>query len=76
MGHLLRQKYGRAGLTLEMNLQYLRALRQGSARCEAGFTQRGRSIAFLQSKLFDTEGQLAVSASSTWKVPSADADLR
>lgn len=71
MGHLLRESYGRAGATLEMKLQYLRPLKSGRARCVARFLQRGNSIAFLESKLTDAEGQLAVVATSTWKCSSA-----
>lgn len=71
MGHLLRESYGSAGATLEMKLQYLRPLKAGTARCIAKFLQRGKSIAFLESKLTDANGNLAVVATSTWKCNSA-----
>lgn len=70
MGHLLRESYGHAGATLEMKLQYLRPLRAGRAKCVARFLQRGNSIAFLESKMTDADGRLAVVATSTWKCSS------
>ncbi|WP_201836446.1 PaaI family thioesterase [Microvirga zambiensis] len=69
MGHLLRHHYGQGGSTLQLNIQYVRALRKGTARCEASFVHRGRSIAFLQTKLYDAPLRIAASATSTWKVP-------
>ena len=67
MGHLLRHIYGGAGATLEMKLQYLSALKTGSATCIAKFLRRGRSIAFLESRLNDADGNLSAVATSTWK---------
>ncbi len=75
MGHLRRHQYGRSGSTLQLNIQYVRALRNGTARCEAEFLHRGRSIAFLQTRLFDEALQLAASATSTWKVPAVESEL-
>jgi uncharacterized protein (TIGR00369 family) len=74
MGHLLRHQYGRAGSTLQLNIQYVRALRKGTARCEAKFIRRGRSIAFLQTWLYDAALQLVASATSTWKVPTSESE--
>ena len=71
MGHLLRHAYGAGGATLEMKVQYLRPLKEGMARCEARFLQRGRSLAFLESRLYDGEDRLAAMATSTWKPPQA-----
>ena len=71
MGHLLHRSFGFGGATLEMKLQYLHALKSDKARCQAQFLRRGRSIAFLESRLYDSEERLAAVATSTWKVGSA-----
>lgn len=67
MGHLLQKGTGVGGATLEMKLQFLRPVSSGTARCEAAFLRKGRSVAFLESRLFDADGKLAAVASSTWK---------
>lgn len=67
MGHLLRQAQG-PGATLEMKLQYLQAIRGGRVRAVGSFLRRGRSVAFLESRLFDASGELAAFATATWKV--------
>lgn len=73
MGHLLQHVTGAGGATLEMKLQYLRPLQPPSARCEGRFLRRGRNIAFLESRMWDAEGRLAVHATSTWKPAQTDA---
>ena len=70
MGHLLRHAYGAGGATLEMKVQYLRPLKQGMARCEARFLQRGNSLAFLEARLHDDADNLSAVATSTWKAPA------
>jgi acyl-coenzyme A thioesterase 13 len=67
MGHLLRHAIG-AGATLQMNTQYLRAVRGGHVRAVSGFTRKGRSICFLEARLTDESGALAASATSTWRL--------
>lgn len=67
MGHLLRHKTGVGGATLEMKIQYLRPLRAGRASCEARLLQAGRSVAYLESRLYDTDDRLAAMATATWK---------
>ncbi|MEZ5775222.1 MAG: PaaI family thioesterase [Hyphomicrobiaceae bacterium] len=67
MGHLLHHESGVGGATLEMKIQYLRPIRQGTVQCEAQFLRRGRSIAFIEARLKDDEGELAAVASATWK---------
>ncbi|MFT4069130.1 PaaI family thioesterase [Paraburkholderia sp.] len=74
MGHLVNHAYGAGAPTLEMKVQYLRPLSRGNARCQARFLQRGRSIAFLESRLYDDAGKLVAVATSTWKAPSSDGD--
>lgn len=71
MGHLLHRSLGMGGATLEMKLQYLRPLKSDKAWCEAQFLRRGHSIAFLESRLYDSKNQLATVATSTWKAGSS-----
>ncbi|MFT3972132.1 MAG: PaaI family thioesterase [Amaricoccus sp.] len=71
MGHLLRHSYGVGGATLEMKVQYLRAITGGTVRAEAQFLRRGRRLAFVESRLYDEADRLAVVATSTWKMPEA-----
>ena len=68
MGHLLKHEYGRPGMTLEMKTQYLRPLTAGPALCEGRFLKKGRSICFLESRLWDAAGKLAAAATSTWRL--------
>lgn len=67
MGHLLTQAVG-TGMTLEMRTQFLRPARTGTIRAEATFLKKGRSINFLESRLFDAEGKEMAAASSTWQL--------
>jgi uncharacterized protein (TIGR00369 family) len=66
MGHLLRKTTGTAGTTLEMKLQYLGPILAPHGRCEGRFLRRGRTISFMQSRLWDADDRLAVVATSTW----------
>lgn len=68
MGHLIKKSLGASGATLEMKLQYLAPLREPEARCEGRFLRKGKSICFLESRLWNHEGELAAVASSTWRV--------
>ena len=67
MGHLLTHAVG-TGMTLEMRTQFLRPARSGTVRAEARFLKKGRSINFLESRLFDAEGKDIAAASSTWQL--------
>lgn len=69
MGHLLKHMTGTGGATLEMKVQYMRPLTSGMATCEGRILRRGRSLCFLESRLFDEDGKLAAMATSTWKLP-------
>lgn len=68
MGHLIHHSYGRSGATIEMKIQYMRPLRANNATCTGKFLKRGRSIAFLESRLEDASGELVAVATSTWKI--------
>lgn len=69
MGHLLAHLYGPAS-TLEMKVQYLRAINPGSAKVVASVLQKGHSVCFLQAHFYDSHGEIAAFATSTWKLAS------
>jgi uncharacterized protein (TIGR00369 family) len=71
MGHLLKHAAG-AGVTLEMKVQFLRPVREGRLRFEAGFIKQGRSINFLRSKAIDSAGREVAQATSTWQLLAAN----
>ena len=68
MGHLINHTVGVPGMTLEMKNQYLRPLIKGPARCEGRFIRQGRSISFLESRIWDGDDKLSAHATSTWKM--------
>lgn len=70
MGHLLNRLQG-PGATLEMKVQYLRAVRGGRAVATGRVLRLGNSVAFLESRLTDQDGKLAAMATSTWKTSPA-----
>jgi uncharacterized protein (TIGR00369 family) len=69
MGHLLRHTLGRPGVTMEIKTQYFAPIGEPEARCEARFLHKGKSVCFLEARLYDSHGVLAAAATSTWRVP-------
>jgi uncharacterized protein (TIGR00369 family) len=67
MGHLLRHASG-PGITLGINLQYLRAPSAGLTTTESRFVKRGRSINFLEARMLDDQGRPVAAATSTWRL--------
>lgn len=67
MGHLLKH-LARPGVTLEMKVQYVRAIRHQRVRCEASFIKRGRSINYLQARVLDDDGRVLAVGTSTWQL--------
>lgn len=67
MGHLLAHLFG-GGSTLEMKVQYLRAVVPGPARVVAKVIRGGHSICFFEASLYDSNGEIAAFATSTWKL--------
>lgn len=67
---LLRQtNFGYGIPTLELKTSYFRAARSGDALFGEGrVMHQGRSIAFLEGKLTDTEGRVVATASATVKL--------
>lgn len=70
MGHLLNHALGGAGVTIEMKVQYLRAIRAGRVTCEARFNKKGRTVNYLEAKMFDTLGTPVAVATATWLQPA------
>jgi uncharacterized protein (TIGR00369 family) len=68
MGHLVAKVAG-PGATIEMKVQFLRPVMAGTVTVEGSFTRRGRSLSFMESKLFAEDGKLAAHATATWKMP-------
>ena len=68
MGHLVNKVAG-PGATIEMKVQFMRPVTEGVVTCEGRFTRRGRSLAFMESRLSDANGKLAALATATWKMP-------
>jgi uncharacterized protein (TIGR00369 family) len=69
MGHLIHHVTGASGITLELKTQYLRSVPAGPARCEGRFLKRGRSLSFMESRLWNSEQKLAAHATATWQMP-------
>ncbi len=67
MGHLLRRRAS-AGATLEMKIQYIAPIKQGLVTCRASFLRQGRSISYLQSQAFSSDGEFSAHATATWKL--------
>ncbi|MGC1259276.1 MAG: PaaI family thioesterase [Jannaschia helgolandensis] len=68
MGHLVNKIQG-PGATIEMKLQFMRPVMQGRVTCEGRFLKRGRSISFMESRMWNDQGKLAAIATATWKMP-------
>lgn len=68
MGHLVNKVAG-PGATIEMKVQYMRPVTEGIVTCEGRFLRRGRSMAFMESRITDANGKLSAHATATWKMP-------
>ena len=68
MGHLVKKVAG-PGATIEMKVQFMRPVREGTVTCEGRFLKRGRSLSFMGSRLSGPDGKLAALATATWKMP-------
>ncbi len=54
----------REAATLEMQCNFLAAIGPGPLRCQAGLVLQGRSTAFVEARLFASNGELAATATS------------
>jgi uncharacterized protein (TIGR00369 family) len=57
--------------TLELQLNYLRPVRQGRLAASARMVRRGRTTAYLESEVLDAEGQLIAKGSSCCVIKTA-----
>jgi uncharacterized protein (TIGR00369 family) len=62
---------GEWAVTAEVKISYLRALRPEIITGEAEVIRRTRSLAFMQASVVNQNGEIAVSASSTWAISKA-----
>ena len=69
MGHLLNKTVGMAGITIEMKTQYLRPALKGIVTVEGRYIKKGRTLSFMESKLWEPDGKLAAVTTATWKMP-------
>ena len=70
MGHLLHKIHGIGGITIEMKTQYMRPVLKGSAVVEGRFIKKGRTLSFMESRLWGVDEKLAAMTTATWKMPS------
>ena len=66
-GHLLKRVSG-AGATLEIKVQYVKAVKAGVLNVSGHFIRRGRGVCFMRAEAVDGLGSLVAFATSTWKV--------
>lgn len=59
---------GEWAMTAEFKINYLRALTPAPLAGSARVVRRSRTLAFLEAQVESEDGQLAVTASSTWAV--------
>lgn len=73
MGHLVHSVAGRplkaSGATLELKVQYMRAITGGLVLCEARFQRSGRRISYLEARMWDSEARLCASGTATFLTP-------
>ena len=66
MGALAKMGGGFVVPTLDMNLAYLRAAPMGEeVICEGWLVRRGRTVAFMEGQLLDSQGRICTKASIT-----------
>ncbi len=71
MGHLIKHRIGKAAVTVEMKTQYMRPLTAGTARCVGRPLRMGRTVSYMESRLFDADDHLAAVATATWLMPKS-----
>jgi acyl-coenzyme A thioesterase 13 len=65
MGHLIQKKVG-GGTTVEMKVQYLKAVSSGRVTATGRFLRQGRTLCYLRSELVDEKGEMIAYATGTW----------
>jgi uncharacterized protein (TIGR00369 family) len=56
--------------TIQIQVSYLRPLREGTVRAVAKTLHRGKTIAFATCEVLDTQNQLLSTATSSWSIRS------
>ena len=59
---------GTFGMTLSLTMNFIQPLSPGHARCEGVVTGGGNRTKFVDAKIFDSQGHLAATATSTVRV--------
>lgn len=59
---------GEWAVTAEVKISYLRAIRPGALTGTARVIRRTRSLAFMEASIAAADGELSVTATSTWAV--------
>lgn len=65
MGHLCKKVIG-AAVTVEMKVQYMKAVKTGKLTSTAMFLRKGKNISFLESKMIDADGNIVAFATGTF----------
>lgn len=72
MGHLIHHVTGKGGSTVEMKIQYMRPISEGTVVCETQFLKQGRRLSFMESRATNEDGKLIAVATATWAMPATD----
>jgi uncharacterized protein (TIGR00369 family) len=64
---------GESTATIEMNVRYLKSVREGTARAEARVVKRGRQVVTVEAEVKDGEGRLLARAGASFQVLAATA---
>ncbi len=69
IGYLVKKVAG-PGAPIELKVQFMRPVMDGTVTCEGRFTKRGQSLSLMESRLMRPDGKLAALATATWKMPT------
>ncbi|MGB0920578.1 MAG: PaaI family thioesterase [Alphaproteobacteria bacterium] len=64
----LKVEWGQIVPTLEMKVNYITPARPGTLTAQARVVRRGKSVIFLEAELWNAEGKLAATGTSTYTV--------
>jgi acyl-CoA thioesterase len=58
--------------TIEIKINYIKSIRSGMLNCETKVVHKGKSIAFLESMVKDSQKRIAATASGTFNIFKAE----
>jgi uncharacterized protein (TIGR00369 family) len=58
--------------TIELKVNFIRPAKAGRLEADGRIVHKGRSVAFLQGEIRDSEGRLLATATATAQLPRAD----